>query len=115
MDLVAGMTAVAAQFADQPRKAYVDPEAALANRPCILVGPPAIEPRTFTAEQATYPIYALSSHPAGTLAAVTELAELVQIIDDVLHYERATPVRYSLTGKGDPVPAYLCTHTEIEE
>jgi hypothetical protein len=115
-DLIAHMQAVADHF-DGDVTAYVDPAAALANRPCVLVGPPAVDPTegTVTAAQAIYPVYALSSYPAGTLEAVTELNDLVQAIDDALHYERAVPVRYTLTAAGDPVAAYLCTHTEIEE
>lgn len=116
-DLVAHMEAVADRFDDSDVSAYVNPAKALGNRPCILVGPPVIDPTegTFTAPQATYPVYALSEHPHGTLDAVRQLSELLEVIEDVLQYERAVPVRYTLTAKGDPVAAYLCTHTEIEE
>lgn len=111
-DLIAHMEAVADKF----DTAYIDPAEALADRPSILVGPPVIDPTegTWSAPQARYPIYALSSYPAGTIDAVTELGDLLKIVDDVLAYERATPIRYQLTAAGDPVAAYLCIHTEIE-
>jgi hypothetical protein len=35
--------------------------------------------------------------------------------EETLQYERATPIRYQLTATGDPVAAYLCTHTEIQD
>lgn len=115
-DLITHMQAVADQF-DGEVGATIDPAVALANRPAILVGPPAVDPTegTWTAPQARYPIYALSSSPAGTLDAVTELNALLKVIEATLAYERATPITYRLTAAGDPVAAYLCTHTEIEE
>lgn len=115
-DLIEHMQAVADRFTGDVT-AYVDPAEALADRPCVLVGPPVLDPTegTWSAPQARYPIYALSSCPAGTLDAVAELNVLVQAIETALEYERATPIRYQLTAAGDPVAAYLCIHTEIEE
>lgn len=117
-DLITHMQAVADKFPeDGPVTAHIDPAVALANRPCVLVGPPAIDPTegAWGSPEARYPVYALSRYPAGTLDAVTELGALLERIEDVLAYERATPVRYQLTAAGDPVAAYLCIHTEIEE
>jgi hypothetical protein len=114
-DLVAGMEAVAARF--PAGKAHTDPAKAFKNLPCVLVGPPVVDPTegAWGAPEAVYPIYALSSKNAGTLDAVKQLNTLVQLIEETLQYERATPIRYQLTATGDPVAAYLCTHTEIQD
>jgi hypothetical protein len=115
--LLARMQAVAAEFDAVPTRCFVDPAKALANRPCLLVTPPVISyGQTMSqAMEWTWGVMALSSHPAGTLDAVKELSALVDVADEVLEIETARPVRYTLTAKGDPVAAYLCTHTEIEE
>lgn len=115
-DLIEHMQAVADRFTGNV-KAYIDPAEALGDRPCVLVGPPALDPTegAWGSPEAVYPVYALSSFPAGTLDAVAELNDLVQAVETALEYERAVPVRYQLTAAGDPVAAYLCTHTEIEE
>lgn len=87
--------------------ATLDPAAAVTNRPCVLVAPPTID---YTTREVTHRIVALSSHAAGTLAAVEQLDELVALVEDVLNVERAEPIGYPM-GEAGVVPAYLIRTT----
>lgn len=87
--------------------AFLDPAVANTNRPCVLVAPPSVD---YSTREVTHRIVALSSHPAGTFAALAQLDELVAQVEDVLHVEEATPISYPLTPL-DLVPAYLIRTT----
>lgn len=87
--------------------ATADPAVANTNRPCVLVPPPALD---VTDASMTWRLAALSSHDAGTYAALVQLAGLVDLVADVLHVEAADPASYALTSTGT-VPAYLLTIT----
>lgn len=81
-----------------------DPGAAETRRPIVLVGPPSLD---LTARAVTHRLVALAGHPAGTLAALEQLDELVDLVAAELPIETAEPTSYALTGAADPVPAYL--------
>lgn len=87
--------------------AFLDPAKANTNRPCVLVAPPGVD---YTTRAVTHRIVALSSHPAGTFAAMAQLDELVADVEAVLHVESAEPISYPLTP-ADLVPAYLIRTT----
>lgn len=117
MDIVARAHALAEYFAETEVEAFHDPAVAVNNRPCLLIAPPVIDwtEGTITgAAQVQWPVYALSSHPAGTLDAVAELSDLVEVANEVLEIETARPVRYQVNDKTPLIAAYLCTHTEIQ-
>ncbi len=84
--------------------ATLDPAVAAANRPCVLVAPPTVD---YAQQLDTWEVVALSSHAAGTLAAVDELDQLLDAIEPVLYVERAEPRAYVLTPASGPVPAYI--------
>lgn len=118
MDLVARAEALAALLKGGGVLAFADPEKAYNNRPCLLVAPPVLDWTEGTLDgtpQVQWPILALSGREVGTLDAVQELGVLIARADAVLDVEKASPSRYQLNSKTDPVPAYLCIHTEIEE
>lgn len=81
-----------------------DPTRAGVTRPCVLVGPPTLN---YTDRSTTWRLVALSSQPAGTLAALEQLAELVEDVAELLPVESAEPASYSLTPASDPLPAYV--------
>lgn len=87
--------------------ATCDPAEAVTNRPCVLVAPPSID---YTTREVSHRIVALSSHAAGTLAAVEQLDQLVAAVELVLHVERAEPIGYPM-GDAGLVPAYLIRTT----
>jgi len=101
--LRAAADALVDQLVDAGIVATADPSVAAANRPCVLVTPPAID---YTQRTDTWRLAALSSHPAGTLAAVDELDQLLDQVEPVLYVEAADPASYALTA-GTVVPAYL--------
>lgn len=81
-----------------------DPAWANNNRPCVLVGPPTFD---VTERQVVHRLVALSSHPAGTLAALEQLDELADKVAAALPVETADPATYALTPATEPVPAYI--------
>lgn len=89
-------------------QATTDPAWADTNRPCVLVAPPSID---YVDRSVTHRIIALSSHPAGTLAAVDQLDALVTAVEAVLNVESAEPISYPLTPAIGLVPAYLIRTT----
>lgn len=95
------------KLTDAGMTATDDPAEAVTNRPCVLVAPPTID---YTTREVTHRIVALSSHAAGTLAAVHQLDQLVDAVAQALDVERATPIGYPM-GDAGVVPAYLITTT----
>lgn len=112
--LLEAAQAIAQAVNDGPGEsvAYTDPAEALANRPCLLIGPPLLEGGTLGgAFDVTWPLIALSSYDAGQLAALAEIQVLIKDTDDVLSVERARPIQYQLTAERNRVAAYELTHT----
>lgn len=89
-------------------RATADPAQAETNRPCVLVAPPTLN---LPARAVEHRLFALTSHPAGTTAALAQLDVLVTAVVELLPVERAEPTSYALTPASDPVPAYLLTLT----
>jgi hypothetical protein len=81
-----------------------DPARAETSRPCVLVTPPTVD---YRACSSSWRLVALSSHPAGTLAAVEQLDQLVTEVAELLPLDTAEPASYSLTPATDPLPAYV--------
>jgi len=91
-------------------RATHDPARAATIRPCVLVTPPSMD---YSAKVNVYRLACLSSRPAGTLAALTELDELLQGLLAVprLYPETAEPAAYVLSPDQPSVPAYVVTIT----
>lgn len=87
--------------------ATLDPAAAVTNRPCVLIAPPSID---YATREVTHRVLALSSHAAGTLAAVEQLDGLLAHVEACLNVERAEPIGYPM-GDAGVVPAYLIRTT----
>lgn len=104
------VVAAAKQLADQLDqvdgiRATHDPAKAAANRPCVLVPPPAMDYRAGTN---TWRLVLLAGKAHGDLAALVQLDELLQLVVEQLPtVETADPGSYVLTGGTDPVPAYI--------
>jgi hypothetical protein len=106
--MAGSIVAAAKALADQLKAAGVrathDPAVAAANRPCVLVPPPAID---YRARTNTWRLVALAGKSHGDLAALDQLDDLVQLVVDLVDVETADPGSYVLTGGTDPVPAYI--------
>lgn len=118
MDLVKRMKELAELLREEGNvKAHHDPAKAMANRPCLLVAPAPVEWGDGTLDGTPlveWQIVALAGRQTGGLDAVRELWDLVQAARAVLSIERATPAPYRI-GDQQPVPAYICTHTEYAD
>lgn len=93
--------------------AYTDPGKAAANRPCVLIAPPSLDwtEGTFVAPGVTWRLICLTRHDTATLAALDELADLIDACTDALPaIDRAEPSSYALTATAR-VPAYVLTLT----
>jgi hypothetical protein len=93
-------------------KAFHDPQKALNNRPCILVGLPTVDWTEGTLDGApreTWRLVALASRDTAALGSLLELQKLVEAAADVLPIETATPTTYPLGSSR--VPAYVLTLT----
>lgn len=100
---------IADLITDDDVTAYVDPRKALANRPCVLVGPPTLDYAggTMTGPSVQWQLFALSSHQAGSVEALDELDPLVTRVNEAVGAMRAAPAQYSV---GDSrIAAYLIT------
>lgn len=103
--------AYATQLKAQGLRTYVDPAAAAANLPCVLILPPAV---TFDrlgaagAPSVDWRLAVLAEGPAG-LECWEELDELLELLAELVDVTTATPAAYTLAGGKDPLPAYLCT------
>lgn len=102
-DIVDTAKALAARLNDADVLAGIDPAWADVNRPCVLIAPPSLD---YSERSATWRVVALSSHAAGTLAALEQLAGLVDDVAGVLDVEAAEPSSYVLS-QTSIVPAYL--------
>lgn len=108
--IVAAAEQLAATLKAAGVNATHDPDRADAIRPCVLVAPPAID---YSARSNTYRLACLSAKPIGSLAALSELDQLVQQLQTVpgVYPERADPASYVLAPDRPAVPAYLVTIT----
>lgn len=103
--IVTAAEQLAAQLtADAGVVATTDPARADTNRPCVLIAPPTMD---YSARTNTWPVVLLSSKANGSLAALRELDELLQLVAPVLNVESATPASYALTPEVGTVPAYV--------
>ena len=108
-----GAAALADTLGQGGVKATTDPGEAATNRPCLLVLPPVLDysQGTHTAPVVTWRIAALAKQDRANLAALTELADLIDAATSVLrHIERAEPTTYAL-APDKRVPAYVLTIT----
>lgn len=82
-----------------------DPAKAAASLPCVLVTPPTID---YRARTNTWRVVCLASDSIGSLHAVDQLDELLAVVVDRLHVDRAEPATYVVTPDTGAVPAYVC-------
>lgn len=107
--LVESAQGIAAQLRAAGIAATADPAWAATHRPCVLVAPPAMD---YVARLNTWRLAILASHPAGTLAALEQLDQLLQLVVDVVNAEAADPGTYQLSpDAGGTVPAYIVRFT----
>jgi hypothetical protein len=101
--------------------AYTDERKALANRPCLLFGPPTLDYSgtaggTLCGPAVSWQLFALSTMNAPAFEAMTELQDLIEAADDVLGIVRAEPIAYPTRdakgAAGRPLAAYRLTTTD---
>lgn len=118
MNDLARMTELAQALGSGALRAYTEPAMAVANRPCLLVLPPAEDAGAGAAGGAhgfDWQFALLSSHPAGTYEAVAELAPLVELVRPLIDFDTRRYAPMSLPTSTGPVlvPACLFTYFEI--
>lgn len=91
---------------------YVDPAAAAANLPCVLILPPVVRFNHLAGGHETDWRLAVLSDSGPGLDAWTQLDDLLDRLAPLVNLVTAEPGAYQLTGNKDPVPAYLCAVTE---
>lgn len=97
-------------------RGYTSAAKAHANRPCLLVAPPVIDWTQATLAGGvgvSWRLLLLSSHPAGSDEALTELLPLLVRAEAVFDLDRADPVQYPMTPNGPRIAAYACTTTDL--
>lgn len=106
--LVDAAQQLAQQLAGAGIKATHDPAKAATQRPCVLVPPPAVD---YVRRTNTWRLALLAGQPAGTLAALRQLDELLTAVVDQLPVEAADPGSYVLSADLPAVPAYIVRMT----
>lgn len=97
-------------------KAYADGRKALANRPCLLFGPPTLNYAgtgggTLCGPAVGLQVFALSTYRAPAIEALDELEQLIEDANEVLDILTAEPIQYP-AGDGSLIAAYRLTTTD---
>ena len=99
-------------------KAYHDPQRAMSNRPCVLIGLPTVAGIPTLADGGlqilTWEFLALASKDTGALSTLHELEDLVSAVASVFDVETARPATYK-PSKDASVPCYVLTVTDPGE